>query len=261
QVVNLPPNHIDIKMSYYKIGDVYCKMEKLEEALERYEIACLDNSQSYMTMHTNLVELYCKRNDYLNATREEEKVLSILREQLPKDIVKIAEDRNNSNLSLSLFETLFTNRINIISGQMFAIFLQDLIFIYLTIGDIYVKKESINDNNNERELNECITMYDKAINLHLKLIMYQDENLTFLIYEKLGNFHEINNNLENAIKNYDNVLEEIKKFDNILEDVKTKKYALYYKLGNFSSIDKKYADLIKYRGQALTELFWLGSDK
>ncbi|CAF3889765.1 unnamed protein product, partial [Rotaria sp. Silwood1] len=57
QIVNLPPDHIDIKMSYYKIGDIYCKMEKLDEALEKYEIAKADNLHYYMPMHTNLVDL------------------------------------------------------------------------------------------------------------------------------------------------------------------------------------------------------------
>ncbi|CAF1299822.1 unnamed protein product [Didymodactylos carnosus] len=144
----------------------------------------------------------------------------------------MAEDEN-SNLSLSSFQTLFTNKINIISDKMFVTFLQDLVFIYLTIDGIYAKKVLIDNDDEAREkgLSECIVIYDKAINLHLKIIMYQDKNL--LIYEKLGNVHELNKNLENAIKNYENALEEINIFDNTLEDVKTNKYALTYKLFNF----------------------------
>ncbi|CAF3925351.1 unnamed protein product, partial [Rotaria sp. Silwood1] len=96
-------------MSYYKIGDIYCKMEKLDEALEKYEIAKADNLHYYMPMHTNLVDLYCKRNDYSKAAKEEEEILTILRKQLSNDFIKMAEEKY-LNIRLSAFETIFKNR-------------------------------------------------------------------------------------------------------------------------------------------------------
>ncbi|CAF4020113.1 unnamed protein product, partial [Rotaria sp. Silwood1] len=109
-------------------------------------------------------------------------------------------------------------------SEMLASFLQDLILIYYTIGDIYVKKILIDvddDSARKIELGQSLIMYNKAIILHLKISMHQDENLTFLMYHKLGNVHELLGNLDDAIKNYKNVLKEIETLENMSEDAKS----------------------------------------
>ncbi|CAF4411151.1 unnamed protein product, partial [Didymodactylos carnosus] len=222
QQLNLPMDHRDIKQSYFKIGNTFCKMYKLNDAVEKYQFAIEDGASSLLNaiMYSTKAELLAEQKDYLSAADEEMKSCAILEEQLPKDLVGIAE-ATFMDTSLDDLKSLINNRVQLSDIRSFATFLADLSYIYLKEG--YIKFKQASD--------ECQAMYQEALNLQLKIILFQnsDEDVTTKIYQTLGFVNATNDINDEALLNYFHAM------DN------DSNYVIHWKLVNLYEEEERYS--------------------
>ena len=107
QSLNLTYNHPKIKKIGYAIGDTYCKLDKIENAKEKYnaaeniddaDVLPQDNINSEepieifmarISMHQHLAEYYKRKQVYKESILEMENILDLLKEKLPTSIFDI----------------------------------------------------------------------------------------------------------------------------------------------------------------------------
>ncbi|CAF1076505.1 unnamed protein product [Didymodactylos carnosus] len=222
QQLNLPMDHRDIKQSYSKMGNIFCKMYKLNDAIEKYQFAIEDGASSLLNaiMYSTKAELLAEQKDYWSAGDEEMKSRTILVEQLPKDLVDIAE-ATFMDTSLDDLKLLINNRVQLSDIRSFATFLADLSYIYLKEGYIKFKQSSV----------ECEMMYQEALNLQLKITLFQnsDEDVTTKIYQTLGFVNAANDINDEALRNYYHAM------DN------DSNYVIHWKLVNLYEEQERYS--------------------
>ena len=195
QYLNLASDDINIKLVYYRMGDTYCKMNQLDEALHKYEFAdgndatedadeenpdaeYLDDRRrllSRASMHRHLAELYANRLDFESAIEEQSLCTDIVKEIYPFDTPERQID----------MPTL-------------VIHLQQLAFCTTCLADATALENSDNP----------IDIYKKAMAVQRKLIRFKEVYLGEL-YRKMGHYYERQqNDKEMAISCYEDAIQE-----------------------------------------------------
>ncbi|UJR12748.1 hypothetical protein I4U23_016922 [Adineta vaga] len=105
QSLNLADNHPKIRKLCYAIGDIYCKLDKLSIAIEKYDVAenkglksdgdialrqeknnskeSMDIFMARLRMHQNLADYYTKKQNYKDSITEMYKMHDLLKAKLP----------------------------------------------------------------------------------------------------------------------------------------------------------------------------------
>lgn len=103
--LNLADNHPKIRKVCYAMGDIYCKLDKLSMAIEKYDVAeskgsesdsdigvrqekinskeSMDICMARLRMHQNLAEYHAKKQNYKDCITEMYKNLDLLGKKLP----------------------------------------------------------------------------------------------------------------------------------------------------------------------------------
>ncbi|CAF4071804.1 unnamed protein product [Adineta steineri] len=198
QSLNLTFDHSQNRKMYYAMGDIYCKLDKLSNAKEKYDVAENTNSNTdeddvltqdkinaeesmdilmaQISMHQHLADLYAKKKDYKQALSEMNEILELLGDELPSSAFDIDNDKAliQKNIDIS---TLLNS-------------LQLLANCLLHIGDILGTAQDDDMG------------YEVALNIYKKLNHY-DGKLGFdeiiLLYKKMSQYNEDLSNIEDAI--------------------------------------------------------------
>ncbi|CAF1343170.1 unnamed protein product [Adineta steineri] len=198
QNLNLTFDHSQNRKMYYAMGDIYCKLDKLSNAKEKYDVAeninsntdeddvltqdkinaeeSMDILMAQISMHQHLADLYAKKKDYKQALSEMNEILELLGDELPSSAFDTDNDKAlvQKNIDIS---TLFNS-------------LQLLANCLLHIGDIL-------DTAQDDDMG-----YEVALNIYKKLNHY-DGKLGFdeiiLLYKKMSQYNEDLSNIEDAI--------------------------------------------------------------
>ncbi|CAF1347657.1 unnamed protein product, partial [Didymodactylos carnosus] len=249
QFINLSDTHPDIKESYYQIGNIYCKMDELDKALEFYRKTTItttttttmtddDNENSdgdemsdtlLIEKYRNLAEFYERNDNYEHAIEQEQNILIKLEKHLP-NIAK------QDDLKIIKVEKLIDNHLNINNIRLFVNYLQDFVYIYLTIGDL-----SLIDNEN------ASIWYEKAFDLHRKLIRYHslNDNLISIMYYKIGQVYQRYDEIQTAIEQYLDAYNANYQSEN--------KFIFFYEIGYLYKENKNYNEADTWWKKSLSE--------
>lgn len=214
QRLNLESDDMDIKLVYYRMGDIFCKMNQLDEALNRYNFAedddIADNTEEYTTdikhlddrrrliarasMHGHLAQLYDQRTDFDSAIEEQLLCINVREELYPFDTLQRPID----------MPTLVSR-------------LEQLAFYTSRLADATALVKSENPES----------IYKKAMSVQRKLIRFK-EIYTGEIHRKMGQYYERQqNDTEMAINCYREAVHESMELE---ATVKT-----YYALGRLTA--------------------------
>ncbi|CAF4725439.1 unnamed protein product [Rotaria sp. Silwood1] len=199
QTLNLTSDHPGIKKICYAIGDIYCKLDKLSNAMEKYDVAENNSSNedsenvaqqekmnsedsieifiARISMHRHLAELYGKKQAYEEAISEMDKSINLLKEELPSSTFEVSD------------ETILIQKH--MDESMFIISLQQLAKCYLHLGDILGSAQD----------DQC--GYIGALNIYKKLFEYDKElakDKLVLIFNKLSRYFEDTEEDEDALE-------------------------------------------------------------
>ncbi|CAF3778658.1 unnamed protein product [Adineta steineri] len=204
QSLNLAINHPQNRRIWYAMGDIYCKLDKLSNAKEKYDVAENKNSNTdeddilphekikceesmeiliaQISMHQHLATLYAKQKEYEKAISEINEVLDLLKEQLPSSAFEMDDNKVliQKNIDASV---LFKN-------------LQLLANCYLYLGDILGSAQ-------DDEMG-----YQAALNIYEKLYRYDQESVRdklILSYQKLSKYHEDLSNDSDALEYFQEI--------------------------------------------------------
>ncbi|CAF1629250.1 unnamed protein product, partial [Adineta ricciae] len=188
QNLNLADNHPKIRKICYAIGDIYCKLDKLSIAIEKYDVAesksleCNDdialrqekiNSKESMDifmarvrMHQNLTDYYAKKKNYKDSITEMYKIHDLLKAKLPLSAFNYNDEtlliQNNINPT-----TLINN-------------LQQLINCYLN-RNISIDFEQDDENASQIALEICqkLSRHDKEVTKGQLVLLYRQLSLYY----------------------------------------------------------------------------------
>ncbi|CAF3998750.1 unnamed protein product, partial [Rotaria sordida] len=200
QCNNSLSNNGNIRSTYFLMGDCYCKMGKIELANENYERAQESDQndadddeepeqdfKALIRMHSNLANGYAKQKEFVLARLHEEDKIEIVKEILPKFIVKLIEKKNASSVTFEDLTTALESRLGLANRTKFAQVLQNFVFIKYSLGRaLLLADESTEDDKDPTDL------YEEAIELELKLRMFEKDEKSRLLklYEELSNAYK-----------------------------------------------------------------------
>jgi len=199
QCLNLTNNHPKIKKICYAIGDIYCKIDKLSNAMEKYDVAENKNSSTdddddviqqdklnseesieilmaRISMYRHLAEFHAKKQVYKEAITQMNKIIDLLKEELPSSIFEISDETILIKKSFDQ-ATVLSN-------------LRQLASCYMHLGDILGFEQ------------EDQKGYKEALIIYKKLFQYEKESARtnlVLINQKLSNYYEKCGEIEDAL--------------------------------------------------------------
>ncbi|CAF4091354.1 unnamed protein product [Rotaria magnacalcarata] len=188
QNLNFTSNHPSIRKTCYAVGNIYCKLDKLSNAMEKYEVAENASSHEYednvlqqekitsedamdivtarISMHRNLAEIHAKKQAYKEAVSEMHKMIDLLKEELPSSTF----DMDDETIPVQ------TN----MDKKTFIISLKRLANCYCHLGDLWGLEQDDQKG------------YIVALNIYEKLFQYDEigkEKLT-LLCNKVSSYYE-----------------------------------------------------------------------
>ena len=141
QLENMPSNHPDIRANYFRLGNCYCRMDKLEQATEFYEQATGSNDseaegedgagvdpQALLHMHLYLSDLHAKREDFSRASSHLQVKIDHLREILPAWIAKMMEKDGDLQMSCDELKKVIETRLSLWDRRRFRRVLENLVY-------------------------------------------------------------------------------------------------------------------------------------
>lgn len=213
QYINLADDDINIKLVYYRMGDVYCKMNQLDEALGKYSFAERDDTDEQeekriingtdfeddrrltarVRMHQHLAELYAQRSDFDSAIEEQLASIDILKVIYPFDTLVRPTDM-----------------------RTLVIHLEQLASHTLKLADATALEKSSNPE----------FIYKKAMSIERDLARFKQSSISN-IYRKIGHYYERQQNDKRmAIKYYQEAISESFEVG--------QHFAIYYALGRLN---------------------------
>ena len=195
QCLNLASDNINIKLVYYWMGDICCKMNQLDEARHKYELAENDDdaedvdeespgTESFhdrrqliarASMHEHLAQLYAQRKDFDSAMEEQSSCIDIVKQLYP-----FGTPRRQMDVT-----ALVAN-------------LQQLSFYTVRLADATKQEKSDNPE----------AIYRKAISIQKKLLRFK-EICMGEVYQKIAHYYErTQNDEEMAIAFYQEAVHE-----------------------------------------------------
>ncbi|CAF1307133.1 unnamed protein product [Adineta ricciae] len=233
QSLNLTVDHPQNRKIFYAMGNVYCKIDKLSNAKEKYDIAenmnsnkdeddvliqdkinaeeSMDILMAQISMHQHLASLYTKKKDYAQAISETNKILELLKEELPS----AAFDTDNEN-------PLMKKKID---SPTLVKNLRLLAKCYLRSGDILGIAQ-----DDEMGYEVASNIYKKLNNHDKKLGNHE----IVLLLKKLSQYHEDTFNREKALTCLKDIINFEKPSSTIL-----------YRLGSLSIACDGYDEAVK----------------
>jgi tetratricopeptide (TPR) repeat protein len=227
--LNLSNNNLEVRKIYYAMGDIMCDMDKLSNAMGKYDVAEdnyseLDENDTQSpegedsedsveilmaraSMHRHLAEYHARKTDYQEAIVEMTKTINLYRQQLPS----LPSDTNNPKMLVHDLSIILAN-------------LRHLAKCYVHLGDILGTAQ--NEDNG----------YFMALNIYMKLVPYDKtlEKEEALLYKKISDYHE-------NLHEYDEALESFQKFIDLGE----KSISALYRLGRLYEICNKPGEAVK----------------
>jgi tetratricopeptide (TPR) repeat protein len=199
QSLNLTDNHPKIKKICYAMGNIYCKLDKLSNAMEKYDVAESKSSniveddilqedkinseesmeilKARISMHQHLAEFHERKQAYKEAISEMSEIISLLKEELPPSTFEMSDQI--VPIQQNIDKQTLINR------------LQQLANCYLYLGDVLGFSQE--DDNG----------YGGALDIYLKLFQYDKEltkNKLVLLYKKLSNYYQDLGDNEKALE-------------------------------------------------------------
>lgn len=189
QSLNLTDNHPKIRKICYAMGDIYCKLDKLANATEKYDVAeskslesdndivfrdgkmnskeSIDIYMARIRMHQHLADYHAKKQNYKDCISEMYEIHDLLEKKLPSAVFNDNDD--TSLIQNNIDPTTLTNN------------LQQLVNCYLNRDISY---DSEDDDQNS---------YTIALDISQKLNQYDRKSAKrqlFLVYQKLSRYYE-----------------------------------------------------------------------
>ncbi|CAF2711151.1 unnamed protein product [Rotaria sp. Silwood2] len=199
QSLNLTDKHPKIRKICYAIGDIYCELDKLPNAMEKYNVAenksldvdeddvlqqettslgeSMEILMARISMHQHLAEYHSRKQAYKEAISEMNKIINLLEKKLPSSTFDIND------------ETVIIQEN--IDASILIIRLQQLANCYLQLGDIRDTEQE--DHNG----------YKAAFNIYTKLAQCGGEvesNKLAILCRKLSNYYEDLGENEEALR-------------------------------------------------------------
>lgn len=219
QSLNLTDNHPKIRKICYAIGDIYCKLDKLPNAMEKYDVAenknlnvdeddvfqqdkinseeSMDILMARISMYRHLAEFHAKKQVYKEAIPQINEIIDLLKAELPSGMFETSD------------ETIFMQKN--IDASTLIVDLQQLADCHLYLGDILGSNQD--DDHG----------YQAALDIIRKLYQH-DENLTrdkfIALSQKLSKYYEELDENEEALETLQNIV-----------DLKQPTIAIRYRLG------------------------------
>jgi tetratricopeptide (TPR) repeat protein len=206
QCLNLTNNHPKIKKICYAIGDIYCKIDKLSNAMEKYDVAEDKNSSTddddvlqqdklnseesieifmaRISMYRHLAEFHANKQVYKEAITQMNKIIDLLKEELPSSIFEISDETILIKKSFDQ-ATVLSN-------------LRQLASCYMHLGDILSFEQ------------EDQKGYKEALIIYKKLFQYEKESARanlVLINQKLSKYYEKRAEYEDALDYFQETME------------------------------------------------------
>lgn len=189
QALNFTDHHPKIRTICYAIGDIYCKLDKISNAMEKYDVAenrNVDEDEEFMfqeepinieesmnillcriNMHRHLAEYHAKKQLYQEAISQMDEIIVLLKQELPTSVFEKNDD------------TFFIAKN--IDATIFIIKLQQLADCYSHLDDLLGCDQDDHDG------------YEAALEIYSKLFQYDRnlaENKLFLLNQKLSKYYE-----------------------------------------------------------------------
>ncbi len=227
--LNLSKNNLEVKKIYYAMGDIMCDMDKLSNAMEKYDVAennaseiDEDDTQSpeeedseesveiwmaRASMHQHLAEYHARKKAYKEAIVEMTETINLYSQQLP------------SSTSHSNDKKTLAHDLSIILAS-----LRHLAQCYVHLGDLLGVAQNEEDG------------YFMALNIYMKLVPYDKtlEKEEALLYKKVSDYHE-------NLGEHDEALESFQKAVHLGET----SIAALYRLGHLYDICNKPGEAVK----------------
>ncbi|UJR15007.1 hypothetical protein I4U23_001984 [Adineta vaga] len=255
QLDNMSSNHIDIRSTYFLMGDCYCLMNRTELANEFYDRAQASNDvdaddtkevesdiPALIRMYSNLAKMFSEQKDFASASTQQQEAIDLLIEIIPTFVVKLIEEEDASSMTFDQIQTLLNSRLGLINGRTFAQVLRNYVFIYLSLGRTLLFNDERTDDDKD-----STDLYEQAIELHSKLAMFEklDEQRSAILYEELSKAYT---------KLYPSMTETIQQ--NLLKSLEEitdtfRQRSLEYRLGNLYLNESEYSDADQYWNRAL----------
>ncbi|CAF3539810.1 unnamed protein product [Adineta steineri] len=200
QSLNLAINHPQNRRIWYAMGDIYCKLDKLSNARQTYDVGENKNSDideddilpheqikyeesmeiliAQISMHQHLATLYAKQNEYEKAISETNDVLDLLKEKLPSTAFEM--DDNKVLIQKNIDASILINKLQLLAN------------CYLYLGDIFGTAQ-----DDEMGYQTALNIYEKLDHYHQKSFRHK----LVLSYQKLSNYYEDLSNNSDALAN------------------------------------------------------------
>jgi tetratricopeptide (TPR) repeat protein len=199
--LNLSNNNLEVRKIYYAMGNIMCDMDKLPNAIEKYDVAEDNNSDAdesdtrspeeedsedsveiwmaRASMHRHLAEYYARKKIYKEAIAEMTKAANLYSQQLPSS-PSDADDKKTFAYDLKV---ILTN-------------LRYLAQCYLHLGDILGDAQNDDDG------------YFMALNIYMKLVPYDKTwgKEEASLYKKIGDYFENLHEYEEALESFEKVV-------------------------------------------------------
>lgn len=206
QRLNLASDHLDIKHVYYKMGDVYCMMNRIDLACEKYEFAESDISENDSDENTNTDNGYDEKrlsarasmNQHLAAAYARRAGLDTAELEARKADWTTAIEKHSS--SIEILEELYPFDVKIEPV--------DIPIMVDRLKKMALYNERLADSMALNKHDDTENIYKKALAIQAKLIRYININQGE-IYRKRGRFYEqIQDDKETAITLYQEAVDE-----------------------------------------------------
>ena len=258
QLENMSSSHAAILANYSRMGDCYCRMDKMELADEFYGLAQGSNEgetdeeedtkqdvKALLRMYTNLAEANARQKDFTTASAHQQSMIDQLKENLPIFIVELIEDDEAESIPFEKLQTTFKSRLGLWNGTAFAEVLGNFVVIRISLARALLKSNGQTDDEKD-----ATDVYEQAIELQLKLTMFDRENSESLAsrYEELSNAYDVlYPSLKSTSQEY---------LTKALAETTRSDYqrSLEFLLGNLSFAEKEYAEADRYWKSALKKV-------
>ena len=227
--LNFSKNNLEVKRIYYAMGDIMCDMDKLSDAMEKYD--AVEDNYSEMnedgtqladgedsdepveiwmaraSMHQHLAEYHARREGYEEAIVEMTETINIYSQQLPSS----PSDPNDKTMLPPDFSMMLDS-------------LHRLAQCHVYLGDILGSARDEEDG------------YFIALAMYMKLVPYDKmlEKEEALLYKKVSDYHENLGENDDALKYFQKAVR--------LEEASV---AVLYRLGRLFDICNKPDDAVK----------------
>jgi tetratricopeptide (TPR) repeat protein len=229
--LNFSNNNLEVRKIYYAVGDIMCDMDKLLDAMEKYDVA--ENNYSDLddddtqppegeeseesveiwmaraSMHRHLAEYHARKKAYEEAIVEMKETINLYSQQLPSSPYGADDDKTLAqDLSIILASLHHLAQCYVYLGDTMGS-AQDEEDGYFIAIDIYMKLVTYNKALEKEEalLYKKVSDYyenlgesDEALEYFQKAVHLEETSVADLY--KLGRLYDVCNKPDDAVKNY-----------------------------------------------------------